>query len=318
VHHDGLSLQDVNSERVSNILNTSVNSGTTANIATGASNHTLLNSSDYYLDESSHTLVPVNGNTSNGNNNGNGNGNNNGNGNSNSNNNNQLSYPSRSPASPKDNNAAAGTRASAIAIPFRMPRAKKVYTLSVGKEFTVVVTKFDGRVYSWGNNEDGQCGLGTEESPIHTPSEITSLREKFSVEVLPPHGKVSCGSRHVILIATNSSATNSTINSSEGNNGFGNNHSNRLIADNTSVSASGYGTCVSASASSASSSSANGGAGSADEAESHSSASSQCRPLLKNTTVGRGGVSMFAWGWNRNNQLGDGTNKTREEPIRVN
>eukprot|EP01127_Copromyxa_protea_P016164 TRINITY_DN4758_c0_g1_i1.p1 TRINITY_DN4758_c0_g1~~TRINITY_DN4758_c0_g1_i1.p1 ORF type:complete len:544 (+),score=101.16 TRINITY_DN4758_c0_g1_i1:119-1633(+) len=63
---------------------------------------------------------------------------------------------------------------------------------AVGWGHTIAVTE-DKRVFSWGSNLHGQCGLGHKTSPVRAPKEIEALRGVDVVQVV-------CGETHSMVL----------------------------------------------------------------------------------------------------------------------
>jgi alpha-tubulin suppressor-like RCC1 family protein len=63
--------------------------------------------------------------------------------------------------------------------------------LACGHSFTAMI--LDGRVFTWGCNQKGQCGIGSISPSIWTPT-MTSLPENIFVT------NISCGLDHALAI----------------------------------------------------------------------------------------------------------------------
>ena len=72
---------------------------------------------------------------------------------------------------------------------------KKIVKVSAGALFSIAITE-RGEIYSWGNGELGQLGLGNTTKTIEVPTVISSLDNEIIVEAI-------CGESHVICVSKN-------------------------------------------------------------------------------------------------------------------
>lgn len=60
--------------------------------------------------------------------------------------------------------------------------SKKVASVSAGDAHVLAILE-DGSLWTWGNNSDGQLGLGQTSDPVHTPTQITIENDKKVVYI---------------------------------------------------------------------------------------------------------------------------------------
>eukprot|EP01084_Bolivina_argentea_P124857 221252_1 len=76
-----------------------------------------------------------------------------------------------------------------IKMTFFQQRKIKIIQIKCGSYHSIVLSN-QNRIYAWGYNENGQCGLGIKsKDPITTPTEISSLNNKNITTIL-------CGGYH--------------------------------------------------------------------------------------------------------------------------
>ena len=68
---------------------------------------------------------------------------------------------------------------------------KRVVDITIGENHIIALTN-DSQVYAWGNNQNGQCGMGTPIATFGTPQLITGLANA-------PIKQVSAGTTHSIV-----------------------------------------------------------------------------------------------------------------------
>ena len=75
---------------------------------------------------------------------------------------------------------------------------KRIVKVSAGALFSVALTD-NGEIFSWGNGELGQLGLGNTVKLIEFPSVVKSLEKEIIVDVV-------CGESHVLCVSKNGTA----------------------------------------------------------------------------------------------------------------
>ncbi|MFM7858252.1 MAG: hypothetical protein ACKO96_41640, partial [Flammeovirgaceae bacterium] len=69
-------------------------------------------------------------------------------------------------------------------------KEEEIISIKAGWEFNLALSK-DGSIFSWGNNESGQCGLDNSSPVIFNPARIESLK---NVKM------ISCGNEHALAL----------------------------------------------------------------------------------------------------------------------
>ena len=68
----------------------------------------------------------------------------------------------------------------------------------MGEQFTVALSS-RGYIYAWGMNDQGQLGIGNENS-MYEPTQLPSIGPKHQVR---PVTKLGCGLKHVLVLTAN-------------------------------------------------------------------------------------------------------------------
>ena len=63
-------------------------------------------------------------------------------------------------------------------------------------EYCTIALSARGYVYSWGMNDKGQCGIGSENNIVVDPVAVSSSKSTLSKVVT----KIACGLKHCLVL----------------------------------------------------------------------------------------------------------------------